>query len=407
VAKATITWPDLLEIYLNSVWSGDADGAVTVANDSILETLLLIETSDKAADAADISILGAIDQVKLGGVIHAHIGYPQYSLGLLVETWDGLLRAPERRVEEPSAFFIKADRSHSGLLPASDLLAKYRAILKFVATVGQAAAFTDVRHAKLVYFGDGRVEVPVRYDASDFRFVDAEQIEALAATIEGDVHQDQKLSILSEAITTLVSGQSVGGRFIYLLQNADELKKRVDEGYKLFASGFSYTKIRGEIEKNQAEYVSRVHKTFTDIQGQLLGLPVSAIIVATQLKSTSACGPEAIANIAILGGACLFVALLIASCWNQWLTLDAIGREIGDQRTKLNSDFSEIRGMFTGAFNAIEARICWHRFILIVIFLVGLAGGWFTWQGYSISTKLDGWGCLVNGGTSGAKSSKQ
>ncbi|RUV49467.1 hypothetical protein EOB77_19535 [Mesorhizobium sp. M7A.F.Ca.MR.228.00.0.0] len=106
----------------------------------------------------------------------------------------------------------------------------------------------------------------------------------------------------------------------------------------------------------------------------------------------------AIANIAILGGACLFVALLIASCANQWLTLGAIDREIKGQRTKLNSDFSEIRDMFTDAFDAIEGRIRWHRVVLIVISLVALAGAWFTWQGYSIATKLDGWGCLVHAG---------
>ncbi|RUV21769.1 hypothetical protein [Mesorhizobium sp. M7A.F.Ca.MR.245.00.0.0] len=398
MAKATITWPDLLEVYLNSVWDAGDNGHITVANQSILETLGLIEISEKAAEAADITPLIAPDQVKLDSVIPARIGYPKYSLGLLVETWDGLLRAPERRVEESSTFFIKSDRSHSGLVPASDALARYRAILKFVATLSGAALFTDVQHAKLVYFGDGRVEVPVRYDASDFRLVEAKQIEALAATLEGDIHREQRLSILGEAVTTLVASQPAAGRFVYLLQNADELKKRVDEGYKLFASSFSYSKIRSEIEKNQADYVNRVHKTFTDIQGQLLGLPVSAVVVATQMKATNTCGPVAIANIAILGGACLFVALLIASCANQWLTLGAIDREIKGQRTKLNSDFSEIRDMFTDAFDAIEGRIRWHRVVLIVISLVALAGAWFTWQGYSIATKLDGWGCLVHAG---------
>ncbi|MCD1634455.1 hypothetical protein K7H91_11800 [Martelella mediterranea] len=397
MTNATIAWSDLLDVYLNTVWDDGEEGNISIATPSILETLQRIENSDKAAETADIAILGSMEQAALGKAIRARIGYPQYKLGILTENWDGFLNAPQRRVEAPSNFFIKSDKSHSSQLPTSVPLEKYRAILRFVCILRKAALFTDVSHALLVYFGDRRIEVPINYCFNDFQYVDETKIDDLSATLEGDLHREQRLSILGESIKTLVAGQLENGRFIYLLQNADELKKRVEEGYKLFASSFSYSKVRGEIEKSQAEYIARVHKTFTDIQGQLLGLPVSAIIIATQLKSTKTCGPEAIANIAILGGAFLFVALLIASCWNQMLTLDAISREIKDQRKRLNSDFSEISGMFNSAFDAINARICWHRGVLLAISLLALAGAWFTWRGYSMTTELNAWGCLFGG----------
>lgn len=407
MTKAEIAWPDLLEVYLNSVWEDGENARIDVANRSILDTLHLVENSEKAAEAADITPLVETGQIRLSRSIPARVGYPKYNLGLLVETWDMLLAAPERRVVEPTAFFIKADRSHSSLLPASEPLNKYRAALNLVATLGRAALFTDIQHAKLVYFGSARIEVPICYDSNDFRLINPEQVEDLAATIEGNLHREQRLSILAEAITSLVAGQPESRRFTYLIQNVDELKKRVDEGYKLFASSFSYSKIRGEVEKSQTDYVNRIHNTFTDIQGQLLGLPVSAIIVATQLQATSVCGPKAIANMAILGGACLFATLLIASCVNQWLTLNTIKQEINDQYTKLNTDFSEIRDMFTGAFKTIERRICWHRAVLIAISLVALAGAWFTWRGFNIVNELNAWGCLIENGATNSSLSPE
>lgn len=395
MAKSVISWPDLLEIYQHSRWDDTTDGQLTIVNQSIVETLELIESSEKAAEASDIAPAVLPGDIAVGNVIRARIGYPQYRLGVLAENWDSLLASPERRIEEPLNYFVKSDGAHSGMLPATDSIVRYRATLRFIGLLGRAALFTDARHGKLVYFGGGRLEVPVRYEARDFRKVDTDHVEALAAALEGDVHQEQRLSILGDAVTALVAGQSEAGRFLYLLQNVDELAKRVIEGYKLFASSFSYSKVRSEVEKNQAEYVGRIHKTFSDIQGQLLGLPVSAIVVATQLKSATVCNSEAIANLAILSGAWLFVALLIASCGNQWLTLNSIAREIRDQRNKLNSDFSEVRYLFVDSFDAIGARILWHRTVLITISLVALGGALFTWQGYRLVTTVNSWECLT------------
>lgn len=394
MAKSTVGWPDLLEIYLHSRWEDDTNGQIDIQNERILETLTLIESSEKAYDAADIAPALAPGDLAIGEVVRARIGYPMLRLGVLAESWDGLLATPKNRVEEPPNYFVKADRAHSGMAPATEPVIRYRAILQFIELLGRAALFTDSHHGKLVYFDEGRVEVPIRYEARDFRKVDSDHVNALSAALAGEVHREQRLSILGEAVTALVAGQSESSRFLYLLQNVDELTKRVTEGYRLFASSFSYSKIRGEIEKAQAEYLGRVHKTFSDIQGQLLGLPVSAIVVATQLKTATTCGQEAIANVAILGGAWLFVALLIASCGNQWLTLNSIACEIKDQRNKLNSEFSEVRYLFIDSFDAIVARIGWHRLVLVVISLVALGGAWFTWQGYRLATTVDAWKCL-------------
>lgn len=395
MVKSTIAWPDLLEIYLHSRWEDATSGEIRIETESMVETLALIESSEKAFDAADIAPAVAPGDITIGKAVRARIGYPQFRLGVLAESWDGLLATPKNRVEEPPNYFVKADRAHSGMVPATEPVLKYRAILRFIDLLGRAALFTDASHGRLVYFGEGRVEIAVRYEEKDLRKVDTDHVNALAAALDGNVHREQRLSILGEAVTALVAGQSESSRFLYLLQNVDELTKRVTEGYRLFASSFSYSKIRGEIEKAQAEYVGRVHKAFSDIQGQLLGLPISAIVVATQLKTATTCGQEAIANVAILGGAWLFVALLIASCGNQWLTLNSIAREIKDQRNKLNSEFSEVRYLFVDSFDAIETRIGWHRWVLVVISLVALGGAWFTWRGYRLATTVDAWNCLT------------
>lgn len=398
MANDSITWPDLLEIYRNCVWVDDHIALLTIVSGGIARTLKLVETSDRAYHEADIALQDDQAQLAVGSSVEVRIGSPHRSLGLLVKDWDALLASSFSRMREPSAFFIRSDKTHNATLPPTEMLLQYRSTMKLVKLLSDSALFADQQQAKLVYFSDARIEVPVKFTAKDLRSIDSVQVDLLAKALEGEVHSEQRLGILADAVVELVSSQSAAGRFHYLMQNVDELVRRIHDGYRLFASSFSYSKIRSELEKSQSEYVSRIHKTFSDIQGQLLVLPVASVVVATQLKAPNVCGPELLANVAVVCGACLFAALLIASCINQWMTLNAISSEIKGQRIKLNAEYSEIKDLFTGSFDALDGRIYWHRFVMSVIIGLCLVAAGFTVRAYFVLTNVDAWSCLVGHG---------
>ena len=398
MASDAITWADLLEIYQNSVWVDDHIANLNIVSGGIVRTLKLVETSARAYHDADIALQDEKAQLTAGSVVEVRIGSPHRSLGLLVKDWDAFLSSSFSRMREPSDFFIRSDKIHNATLPPTDTLLRYRSTMKLVKLLSESALFADQQQGKLVYYADARVEVPVQFTVADLRYINSDQVELLEKALEGEVHAEQRLGILANAVVELVSSQSIAGRFHYLMQNVDELVRRVNEGYRLFASSFSYSKIRSEVEKTQSEYVARIHKTFSDIQGQLLGLPVASVVVATQLKASAACGPELLANVAVVCGACLFATLLIASCVNQWMTLDAISSELKGQRLRLNAEFSELKDLFTGSFDALRRRIMWHKWVMAVIVGLSVVGAGFTVRAYVLLTSADAWTCLVSHG---------
>lgn len=389
----SIAWPDLLEVYQNAKWRPDSTADVFVASEGLRATFALVESSDRAEYDADIGVLVDPKSITVGQTIPVRIGSPRLQLGILADDWDGVISSPEGRISERPNYFVKVDGSHSGTVPPTASMARYRKMLAFVALLKKAALFLDLQRQTLVFYKDIRVEVPVRFVASDLKALDIEGVESLQVALSGDVHADQRLAILTDAVVALAAGQSLDSRFIYLAQNAGELTSRVLEGYKLFASSFSYSKIRNEIETTQSEYVNRIHKTFSDIQGQLLGLPVASVVVATQLKAVSACGPEAWANLAVMAGAWLFAALLVGSCINQWYTLNSISGDIARQRTKLNRDFSEITPLFADTFGSLRDRLFWHRAVLLTICAVAIVGAGFATFVFRIVTPIDVLAC--------------
>lgn len=394
---ARITFDRLLAIYQHTTFSGDAaeTGDLLIANQSILDTLFAIEDDDDAAADAAVAALVERSQLAVGRTVPVQVSPPRIGLGRLARDLDHLLLGPGARVAEPARFFVISGQYHHQTTPPPSELEKYRAVLRLVGLLAEAAAFLDKEKQELVFIRKGRFSIPVEYNALHVNDVALADVDALAAKFTDDAHRDQKLGILAEAVAELTSALPAKKRFSALLVDLPALLRKVSDGYKLFASSFSYEKIRGEMEAARVEYLNKIHKTFSDIQGQILGIPVATVVVATQLAVATTCGKEFWGNTAVLIGAWIFLALLAAAIINQWLTLGAIEDEIGRQRRKMHEQYAAIESRFTDIFSSLNVRVWWHRAILVGTTSIALLGLVLAHIAYSALTQVSPLTCAI------------
>lgn len=393
-----ITFDQLLEIYRHTTFTSDSGecGNLLVANQDILDTLLFIEDSERAFDEAGLTIEVERLRLKVGTQVPITISAPRTALGRFARSLDHLLRGPRARVEEPNCYFVVEGRYDHQTVPAPSELEKYRGILRIITLLADAAAFLDKDKQELVFIRKGRFSVPIMYSAEQVRKFDLKPTADIFSLFTDGIHREQKLAILVESIAEITENLNDSDRFAAILANSAVLLKKVSEGYKLFASSFSYEKIRGEIEAARTEYVNKIHKTFTDIQGQILGIPVATVIVATQIANASSCGKEFWGNTAVLIGAWIFVILLLAAIINQWLTLGAIEDDVRRQMKKIHEQHSSIEKNFEYMFSSIMTRIIWHRVILTSISVISVVGLVLAHVVYSVLTQASPLTCFIN-----------
>lgn len=393
---ARVTFEQLLTLYRHIDFASVPDeGVLFIESEEVLAALHAAEADDEAAEEANLASMVAPSDVAVGQKVEVRVSAPRIGLGLLVRAFDDLLAAPEARIAEPRAYFVIDGRLERRADPAPDILTRYRRTLEVVSLFADAASYLDKTRQELVFFRDGKFSIPIRYSSEDLHRLDLSEVAALLGDFRDDVHKEQKLAILAEALAHVCESQPLNKRFSYLLANLDVISEEVRTGYKLFASSFSYSKIRNEIEAARVEYIGKIHKTLIDIQGQLLGIPIATIVVASQLKSAPGCGVEFWTNVAVLGGAWIFVALLFVSIVNQWLTLDAIASEIAGQKRKLSQDFAAIADQFVNTFDGLTGRICWHRAALAIVGILALAGAIFASIAYDRLSSVDFGRCLT------------
>lgn len=364
-----VTWPDLVQVVrgLQNRQEGPpvrGSFVIKTADDIRALNACLSEPRDTHCTLANGENPGTL---AVGQSIEVSIS-PRLGFGLLKHDIGSLLADTRKtRIKEPSFFLMADGISNADVVDDEHLVSRYRAVLQFIQLLKRAAAFLDSDELSLVFIKDGKFELPIEYDADDLERLPLPVIRDLLKVLPEGTHEKQCASILAEAVISLTEHLASHQRFKHLLTNASELKKQFEQGYQLFAAGFSYEKVRDQVEAARVDYSGKIHKVFADIQNQLLGIPVATIIVATQMKDVKAVGYEFWVNTAVLVGCWVFSILMIFLLHNQSHTLGVLRDEIDRQKRQLTKEYSAVADSFTDTFRYLAKRALTQRVILWTI----------------------------------------
>lgn len=392
---AKITFDQLISVYRNTAFDPTGNGGrIRIADASILDTLKFIRSDDVAFEDSAIRLEGDADKLEVGGSVDADISAPRLGLGLLARDMDGVIAAPANRVAAPARYYVIGERYAYNDATIPESVVRYRTVLRLVKALSEAAAFVDPHQAEATFLGPGRLRIPIIYKIADLAAVTVPLVDELETFVFEKIHKDQKTAILASNIIELCRNQPENDRFKFLLVHLRELVTKTQEGYKLFASEFSYEKIKGKTEESINDYTSKIHKTFHDIQNQVMGVPIATVIVATQLKAATKCGVEFWANLAISIGATLFVLLLSVAIYNQLMTLTTIEEDLGRQKVKLEKDYVLVAEQFLPLYAKLGKRIVTHRRVLKAIMFASWFGLALTWLIFNRLTSLQPLACF-------------
>lgn len=309
-----------------------------------------------------------------GNTVSISISHPLTKLGKVYRTVSEFLDNSRNRIKEPNEFFILEDKYYCKDSGAPQLIKSYRSILKLLSLLKQSAALLDESNYELVYFDKEVFKIQIKYNAADLAKVNLTLVDDFISSFTDDTHKEQKLSILANTIKFFAESQSKESAFSTLISEFPSLTESFRKGYNLFSSGFSYEKIIDQLRAAKVEEMGKIHKTFSDIQNQVLGLPFATVIVATQMKEAEGWSAQSLINTAILLGSLLFIVLISLALCNQWQTLNAIRDEISYKKQQAQSTYKSIYSDIQVTFSHLTARIFIQRAAFIFIGLAVIAG---------------------------------
>lgn len=355
-------------------------GVLTLATSDLVDAFNEVRKDERRFGIAVRQHVDA--DIAVGASIEVELGDPATGLGLLADTFDDVLQFPRGRSEVPRFFWLEHGLAYrDDGLNAVTPFPIYKQVVEFVALLAKAAAYFDKDTEELVFLKSGKVSLPVKYTAANLDALDTSALQTLLAQFNGnDKLHEQLLPILADAVVKHVGGLEPSRRFTSLLSHLPDVTKDFADGRRLYIASFSYEKVRCQLEADMLDELARINKTFADVQGQILGIPVATVLVATQFKVATTWGHEAWVNTAVLIGVLVFVVLANFVMRNQLHTLDALDIEIKRKKVKVLSEYAVIKDMVSGTFPKLESRLKLQRIafwvvqgILVVGFLAAFA----------------------------------
>lgn len=315
-------------------------GSFTISDKDDLDLLRLCVNSQENDEEEALYILEDINNCKVGDKVCIEVK-PRVGLGIFAFNIDQLLCIPGALVHSPKRYFL--------LNEDKDGEEKYQAILRFIEIIKKVAIGFDDSVSTIFFFDSTKFDLPICYSSAVFERIDVNELDSFEVILQKEGHEDQIKEIFSKSIIELTKHLPERDRFEYLLSELPGLKKRINDGYRLYASGFSYEKIKSQIEAAHIDYANKIHKLLSDIQNPLLGIPIAAIIGCTQIAQVHDVGFNFFKNTVVLVGCIVIFIFLVLLVRNQSYTLFVIRKDIIEQKQKL-SMFSSVVEDFDKTF---------------------------------------------------------
>lgn len=286
-----------------------------------------------------------------------------------------LLVAPARRLKPPGRFYL----ADSDTLFVGDEAAlpqpgrNYLAATRLHALLEQVSDYQGGVGADktLVFLHKEKIELTSGYTVADLHALTG--LDAFGAEfIASHTHHEQKRTILKTVLLELFSGR-VRLPFSELLARFDEFVDKVRASYQLYVAEFSFQKVKAEVEKEKLDAMVKLNKVFSDVQSQLLAVPVALVLVGGQMANK---GVMTSKNLLIWLGALVFAVLMDLLIRNQRHTLRAVKNEIDQQRQQIETKYQSIASRFADIYREIEDRHTHQqRLIWVVDVLVAISLG--------------------------------
>lgn len=267
-----------------------------------------------------------------------------------------LLAYPSNLIKVPSRFTIlDLAYTHGNDAECPPSVMQYLSVVRLCSLLTKSADHNSNGGTALYFIKshDAKVELRLQYQAGALLPLPA--LDAFAADfVDSTHHQDQKRNIVRNALLETFKGS----RTITvddLLPKFDALIESIRNAYSMYVAEFSFEKVRAQVEKDNLDSTLKLNKTLSDIQNQLLAVPVAMILVGGQMSPESGL---AVKNLVIWIGSLIFAWIMGLLITNQSNAIEAIDEEVRLRKATINAQPDDIAGKFKKGFSGLEKRVC-------------------------------------------------
>lgn len=207
----------------------------------------------------------------------------------------------------------------------------------------------------IIFVGKKNLKINSEYNSSDLN-VDLILVKCFIRDyIQNEFHQeDRHLSIINGLHEVYNGGEISLSEFLKKIENFFRVVK---SNFQLYMDKFSFDDFKNKVEEDRREYTIKINKVFSDMQNQLLTLPIATVLAAGQMVNVTSAG-DFIKNVLIVIGIIIFCIFVLMQIANQGSTLTALNDEIKLRKNEMEKkEDSDHKTEYLSVYTQLDKRI--------------------------------------------------
>lgn len=207
----------------------------------------------------------------------------------------------------------------------------------------------------IIFVGKKNLKINSEYIAEDLKRDLILVKSFIREYIQNDFHQeDRHLSVINGLHEAFKESEISLSTF---LKGFETFHRVVKSNFQLYMDKFSFDDFKNKVEEDRREYTIKINKVFSDMQNQLLTLPIATVLAAGQMVYVTTAG-DFIKNILIVIGIGIFCIFVLMQISNQNSTLTALDDEINLRKSEMEKkEESNYKTEYLGAYTQLDTRI--------------------------------------------------
>ncbi|MBU3086427.1 hypothetical protein [Acinetobacter seifertii] len=173
------------------------------------------------------------------------------------------------------------------------------------------------------------------------------------------VHQTERYTIVGSEIIDSLSNHDKNERIFLLLKNIENIFQLSISKYHLYLDDFKYSKFTEKLTKHADEFLVKVNKTITDIQTQILAIPLAVTVIASINRNNDI-------NLYIYSSFIFYLMMVFYATCQQAFNLIHIEDQIKSFKT-LTALPEGLQKKWDEEINPIKKKIFWHKIYFIFV----------------------------------------
>lgn len=228
----------------------------------------------------------------------------------------------------------------------------------------------------VLFYSNTKVVIPCKSINTDFNKDLGKSLNILIKKFNSDKHKADRVHMLRSSLFAVLNNCQESNRLNHLLENSVNFVKLFEQNYDLFMSEFSFDSEKETIFTAKREFLLKLSQLISGIQGKLLAIPLSLVLVLGQMKTKPEDNPLLV-NTLIMVSALVFTVIMLIILISQLTSIAAIKSEVSSKKERFELELANLYQEVKIAFDSVLRQCLYNKifiYFLIAIVIFGLLG---------------------------------